>query len=155
MNRQQRRQAAKHKGTGQNYADVLAKRQIGKETLRMAMEDQAVALAADIICQRQLWGVVIALNEVFQFGPKRTRQFLEAMEAVTDDFEAMRKEHGDDYAEEKLRQRAEKVSGVKIRYQHEAEREAWEEMKAQAANEEGDHARDHEDAARPAEASDR
>ena len=145
MNRQQRRQAAKHKGAGQNYADVLAKRQIGKETLRMAMEDQAVALAADIICQRQLWGVVIALNEVFQFGPKRTRQFLEAM----------RKDHGDDYAEEKLRQRAEKVSGVKIRYQHEAEREAWEEMKAQAANEEGDHARDHEDAARPAEASDR
>ena len=121
----------------------------------MAMEDQAVALAADIICQRQLWGVVIALNEVFQFGPKRTRQFLEAMEAVTDDFEAMRKEHGDDYAEEKLRQRAEKVSGVKIRYQHEVEREAWEEMKAQAANEEGAHARDHEDAARPAEASDR
>lgn len=155
MNRQQRRQAAKHKGAGQNYADVLAQRQIGKETLRMAMEDQAVALAADIICQRQLWGAVIALNEQFQFGPKRTVAFLNAMESVTDDFEAMKKEHGDDYAEEKLRQRAEQVSGVKIRYQHEAEREAWEEMKAQAANEEDAHARDHQDAARPAEASDR
>mgnify|MGYP006967154402 FL=1 len=152
VNRQQRRQAAKHKGTGQNYADVLAKRQIGKETLRMAMEDQAVALAADIICQRQLWGAVIALNEVFQFGPKRTRQFLEAMESVTDDFEAMRKEHGDDYAEEKLRHRAEQVSGIKIRYQHEAERDAWEKMKDEG---ESDDARDHEDAARPAEQSDR
>ena len=137
MNRQQRRQAAKHKGAGQNYADVLAKRQIGKETLRMAMEDQAVALAADIICQ---------------FGPKRTRQFLEAMESVTDDFEAMRKEHGDEYAEEKLRHRAEQVSGVKIRYQHEAERDAWEKMKDEG---ESDDARDHEDAARPAEQSDR
>lgn len=130
VNRQQRRQEAKQKGRWQNYADVLTKRQIGKETLRMAMEDEAVALAADIICQRQLWGAVIALNEVFQFGPKRTRQFLEAMEAVTDDFNAMKAEHGDDYAEEKLRQRAEKVSGITIRYQHEAERDTYLQMKA-------------------------
>ena len=151
MNRQQRRHAAKNKGTGQSYADVLAKRKIGQQTLRMAMEDQAVALAADIICQRQLWGAVIALNEVFQFGPKRTRQFLEAMEAVTDDFEAMRKDHGDEYAEEKLRHRAEQVSGVKIRYQHEVEREAWEKMKNKG---EDTDARNHEDAARPAERSD-
>lgn len=152
MNRQQRRQAAKHKGAGQNYADVLAKRQIGKETLRMAMEDQAVALAADIICQRQLWGAVIALNEKWSFGPKRTKDFLETMEAIVDEFNEMKQKHGDAYAEEKLRERAEKVSGVKIRYQHEAEREAWEKMKNEG--EDAD-ARDHEDAARPAEQSDR
>ena len=136
MNRQQRRQAARQqKGNGQNYADVLAKRQIGKETLRMAMEDKAVELAADIKCQRMLWGAVVALNEQFQFGPKRTQDFMDAIENVAKDFETMKKENGDEYAEEKLRERAEKVSGIKIRYQHEAEREAWEKFKAQNGGE--------------------
>lgn len=134
-NRQQRRQAARQKGYGQNFADVLAKRQLGRETLRMAMEDQAVALAADIMCQRQLWGAVIALNEQFQFGPKRTRDFLETLEKIVEEFDAMRAEHGDEFAEEKLRQRAEQVSGVKIRYSHEAEREAYQKMKEKEAKE--------------------
>ena len=137
MNRQQRRNAAKHKGNGQSYADVIAKRKIGEATLRMAMEDKAVALAADILCQRQLWAAVIALNERFQFGPKRTKDFLAAIEQVTDDFESMKKENGDAYAEEKLRERAEQVSGVKIQYQHEAEREAWEKMKAAGTDGDG------------------
>lgn len=136
MNRQQRRQAARQqKGNGQSYADVLAKRKIGKETLRMAMEDKAVELAADIKCQRMLWGAVVALNEQFQFGPKRTQDFMEAIENVAKEFEAMKQRNGDEYAEEKLRERAEKVSGIKIRYQHEAEREAWEKFKAQNGGE--------------------
>lgn len=133
MNRQQRRQAAKQKGRGQNYADVIAKRQIGKATLRMAMEDEAVALAADIKCQQMLWGAVIALNEQFGFGEKRTRDFLEAMGRIADEFEAMQQESGYEYAEEKLRQRASKVSGVDIRYQHEAERDTYLQLMTQGA----------------------
>lgn len=43
------------KRKGETYADILAKKRIGQETLRMAMEDEAVRLASDIICQRQLW----------------------------------------------------------------------------------------------------
>ena len=132
MNREQRRrqkrQDAHHKGTGQNYADVIAKKKIGRETLRMAMEDKAVELAADINCQQMLWGAVIALNERFGFGEKRTRDFLEAMGEIADDFEQMHKDHGYEYAEEKLRQRAAEVSGVDIKYQHEVEREAWDKM---------------------------
>ena len=108
------------KRKGETYADVLARKRIGEETLRMAMEDQAVKLASDIICQRQLWAVIVTLNERYQFGPKRTRDFFEAMERVLDDFEQMKKDNGDAYAEEKLRQRAEQVSGIKIQYQHEA-----------------------------------
>lgn len=108
------------KRNGETYADVLARKRIGQETLRMAMEDQAVKLASDIICQRQLWAVIVTLNEKYQFGPKRTKDFFEAMEAVLDEFERIKKENGDAYAEEKLRQRAEQVSGIKIQYQHEA-----------------------------------
>lgn len=113
------------KRPGETYADVLAKRKIGEQTLALAMEDEAVALRADIYCQRQLWAAVVALNEQFQFGPKRTRDFLDQMERIADEFEAMKKENGDAYAEEKLRQRAEQVSGIKVRYQHESERAAY------------------------------
>ena len=128
MNRQQRRAQARRKGPGMTHADVLARREIGKQTLRMAMEDEAVALAADIKCQQMLWGAVIALNEQFGFGEKRTRDFLEAMGKIADEFEAMREQDGYEYAEEKLRQRASQVSGVEIRYQHETEIEAWKQM---------------------------
>ena len=128
MNRQQRRAQARKKGPGMTHADVLARRKIGQQTLRMAMEDQAVALAADIKCQQMLWGAVIALNEQFGFGEKRTRDFLEAMGKIADEFEAMREQDGYEYAEEKLRQRASQVSGVDIHYQHETEIQAWRQM---------------------------
>lgn len=117
------------KAPGETYADVLAKRKIGQKTLELAMEDEAVALRADIYCQRQLWGAVVTLNEQFQFGPKRTMAFLEALEKIVDEYDELKKEHGDTYAEEKLRQRAEQVSGVKVLYQHEAERAAYTAMK--------------------------
>lgn len=129
MNRKERRAQARQKGRGETHADVLAKRQIGRATLRMAMEDEAVKLAADIMSQRMLWAVVVALNERFDFGPKRTVQLMEAMDKVLADFEDMKAKGGDEYAEEKLRQRASQVSGVNVRYSHEAEREAWGKMR--------------------------
>lgn len=128
MNREQRRAEARKKKQGWNYMDVMTQKQIGRQTLRMAMEDEAVALAADIKCQQMLWGAVIALNEQFGFGEKRTRDFLEAMGKIADEFEAMREKDGYEYAEEKLRQRASQVSGVDIRYQHESEIQAWKQM---------------------------
>ena len=121
------------KRQGETYADVIARRKIGQQTLRMAMEDQAVALASDIKCQQMLWTVIVALNELYDFGPKRTQAVLDAAGQIAEEFENMRLEHGYDFAEEKLRQRAEQVSGVKIKYQHEAEREAWEQLKAKEA----------------------
>lgn len=133
MNRQQRRAEARKKKQGWNYMDVMTQKQIGKETLRMAMEDEAVRLAADIICQRLLWAVVVALNEQFQFGAKRTRDLLEAMDLVLADFETLKARHGDQYAEEKLRERASKVSGINVRYMHEAERDVMEQMKEEGA----------------------
>ena len=129
MNREQRRKAARNKAKGETFVDALTKQKIGRETIRLAMEDKAVELAADIICQRQLWASVVAMNELWQVGPKRSRDFLNAIEAVVDEFNAMKQEHGDAYAEEKLRERAEKVSGIKLYYQHETERKAWEQFK--------------------------
>lgn len=52
MNRQQRRAQARGRAPGMNYAGELARKRIGQQTLRMAMEDEAVRLASDILCQR-------------------------------------------------------------------------------------------------------
>lgn len=109
------------KAPGETYADVLAKRKIGEKTLELAMHDEAVNFAADIKTQRMLWAAVVALNEQFQFGPKRTRDFMAAMDEIVQEFDTMKKENGDAYAEEKLRQRASQVSDIEIKYQHEAE----------------------------------
>lgn len=109
------------KAPGETYADVLAKRKIGEKTLELAMHDEAVNFAADIKTQRMLWAAVVALNEKFQFGPKRTRDFMASMDEIIQEFDAMKEENGDAYAEEKLRQRASQVSGIDIQYQHETE----------------------------------
>ena len=109
------------KAPGETYADVLAKRKIGEKTLELAMHDEAVNFAADIKTQRMLWAAVVALNEQFQFGPKRTQDFMTAMDEIVQEFYAMKEENGDAYAEEKLRQRASQVSGLDIQYQHEVE----------------------------------
>lgn len=139
MNRQQRRQQQKaaRKSHGESYADVIAKRKIGEATLKMAMEDKAVELAADIKTQRMLWAVIVALNEKYEWGPKRTRDLLEAMDLVLADFATMKEEHGDDYAEEKLRERAAKVSGIDVKYMHEAEIEAYQKIKEKEASDNG------------------
>lgn len=139
MNRQQRRQQQKaaRKAKGESYADVIAKRKIGEATLKMAMEDKAVELAADIKTQRMLWAVIVALNEKYEWGPKRTRDLLEAMDLVLADFATMKEEHGDDYAEEKLRERAAKVSGIDVKYMHEAEIEAYQKIKEKEASDNG------------------
>ena len=139
MNRQQRRQQQKaaRKAKGESYADVIAKRKIGEATLKMAMEDKAVELAADIKTQRMFWAVIVALNEKYEWGPKRTRDLLEAMDLVLADFATMKEEHGDDYAEEKLRERASKVSGIDVKYMHEAEIEAYQKIKEKEASDNG------------------
>ena len=56
----------------------------------------------------------------------------QAWEAVT----IKTKKNGDEYAEEKLRQRASQVSGVQVKYQHEAEKETWKQMQKEK---DGDH----------------
>lgn len=115
------------KRPGENYADVLARKAIGRKTLELAMHDEAVSFAADIKCQRMLWAAIVALNEQYQFGPKRTRDFLNAMDQINQEFYEMKEQNGDAYAEEKLRQRASQVSGIEIKYQHEAEMAAMRE----------------------------
>lgn len=126
-NRSQRRAAAK-KRPGENYADVLAKKRMIKESIDRQVHSNAVALEADIKTQRFLWMAVVALNEAFGFGGERARRFLVTLQEVAEECEKMAHENGAYYAQRKLMERASQITGVDITPVHEeAMRKAREE----------------------------
>ena len=121
-NRQQRRAAMKKgKRPGETYADVLAKQKMIKEAVDRSVHDHSVAIEADIKAQRAMWMSVCALNEAFGFGGVRARRFLQALEEVADEIEAMAAKHGGLYAKAKLMERASKILEVELQPVHEEE----------------------------------
>lgn len=121
-NRQQRR-AAKHKGKrpGETYADVLTKKKMIEEAVRESVHDHSVAIEADIKSQRIMWMSVVALNKAFGFGGKRSLDYLNALQEVADEVEAMAKKHGAVYAKAKLMEAAGKITGIDVKPVYEEE----------------------------------
>ena len=117
MGKKQRRQLP----PGMTYAEVLAMEKRQMEAIRAAAADDAVRIESGIQTQRAMWLMVVAMAEAFGLGPKRVDRFVRAFQAATDEFEQMVKDNDWDYALEKLRLKAEEVSGVKIDYLYETE----------------------------------
>lgn len=115
--------AKKHKGLpkGATYADKLARDRMLKEAVEQAARDDMVAIRADIRAQRVLWMAVCAMGEAFGMGPTRAQQFFQAFDDVTNWLDDLSQKHGAEYALDKLRQQAEKVSGIEIGYLYEKE----------------------------------
>ena len=85
------------------------------------VHSESVRLEADIINQRMLWEAVVALNDEFGFGGQRAVRFMEALGRVADEGLKRREADGEQYAFEKLRQRAAQITGIDIKYIHEDE----------------------------------
>lgn len=100
----------KHSGKprGMNYADMLARKRMIREAVQEAADDATVQLRADMATQKALWLAVCSVADAYGFGPER-----------------IKKEVDTDYAYEKLRLKAERVTGMKIEYlyEHEAQEE--------------------------------
>ena len=119
-NRQQRRaQMRKGKRPGETYADVLARKQLVAKAVEKSVHDENVKLEADIKQQRLMWECIVALNEAYGFGGVRAVRFMEAIDKVAQEVEAMKQEVDAQYAYEKLRQRASEITGIDIKYIHE------------------------------------
>jgi len=101
---------------GMTYAEVLAMQKRQAEAIRAAARDDAVRIESGIQTQRAMWLMVVAMAEAFGLGPKRVDRFIESFQAATDWFVQMEQDNDTDYTLEKLRQKAEEVSGVKIAY---------------------------------------
>lgn len=106
----------KGKPSGMTYADMLAQKRMMREAVQQAASDATVQVRADVATQRALWLAVCSIADAYGFGPERMKQFFVALQENTDDLEAKRREVDDDFAYEKLRLRAEKVTGMQIKY---------------------------------------
>lgn len=104
---------------GMTYAEVLAENRRRAQLIRQAAESDAVRIQSGIQTQRAMWLMVVAMADAFGLGPKRVDRFITAFQAATDEFEAMAAANDFDYALEKLRRKAEEVSGVSIDYLYE------------------------------------
>lgn len=106
---------------GMTYAQKLARERRIQRAVEDAAVDATVRVRADIQSQQMLWLCVVSMAEAFGLGPKRTSDFFASLQVVSEWVEEMTKEHGRQYALEKLRQKAEKASGVPIAYLYEQE----------------------------------
>lgn len=115
--------AKKHKQLprGVNYAQVLAAEKREKEAKVKRERQIELYMHTEIYVQRALWLSAVSIAEAYGFGPKRMESYFEKLKENSDDFDRMCEENDYDYALEKLRQRAEEVSGAKLEYLYEKE----------------------------------
>lgn len=119
MNRQQRRALARKKGPGMTYADQLSRQRAIRTGINLAARDATVQVEADTATQRAMWLMVCSIADAYGFGPKRDGAVLCGVAAEHRGLERMKAEDGDEYAYEKMRQKAERVTGTKIKYLYE------------------------------------
>lgn len=115
--------AKKHKPLpkGMNYAQVLAEEKRKKDLQARVEHETELQIHAEIFVQRALWLSVVSIADAYGYGPKRLEPYFEKLKENGDEFDQMCEEYDYDYALEKLRQKAEKVTGAKLEYKYERE----------------------------------
>ena len=106
---------------GMTLADELARKRMLRQAMQNAAEDATVQVRADTATQRALWLAVCSIADAYGIGPERMPRFFVALQENTDELERMRAEVDEDYAYEKLRLKAEQVTGMPITYLYEYE----------------------------------
>lgn len=97
---------------GQTYADVLAAEKRKKEQERQI----EMKLHTEVFVQRALWLSAVSIADAYGFGPERMERYFNKLRENSEEFDRMTEENDYDYALEKLRQKAEKVTGAKLEY---------------------------------------
>lgn len=106
---------------GMTLADELARKRMLREAMQNAADDATVQVRADTATQRALWLAVCSIADAYGIGPERMPRFFVALQENTEELERMRAEVDEDYAYEKLRLKAEQVTGMPITYLYEYE----------------------------------
>lgn len=115
--------AKKHKSLpqGVNYAQVLAEEKKQKELRQKREHEIELQMHTEIFVQRALWLSVVSIADAYGFGPKGLEPYFEKLQENSDEFDRMCEEVDYEYALEKLRQKAEKVTGAELNYKYERE----------------------------------
>ena len=99
----------------------LRQQQLIRQEIHEQVHDAVLHVEADTAIQRALWLAVVSVADAYGFGPKRLEKFFAAFQENTDDLMRMTREADEEYAYEKLRRKAEEVTGIKIQYLYEHE----------------------------------
>lgn len=123
MKKKPKKQKKHHAGKphGATYADVLAYQRKKDEAIERAAQSAVTKVTSNQQAQRVQWIDIIAIHEAFGIGPDRFEKFFECAIEISNEVERMRKDVDDEYAWEKLRERAAKVSGINFSYVYEGE----------------------------------
>ena len=116
---QKKRKNTRCTANGVPLAAKLARDRMLREAMQQAAHDATVQVESDIRTQRALWRSVASIAD--GFGPERIKKFFVALQDNSEEFERMKNEVDEDYANEKLRLKAERVTGMEIKYLYEAE----------------------------------
>lgn len=130
MNRKQRRHSGK--SCGMSFAEQLARKKMLQEAAQRAACDVAVQIKSDIHTQKMSWLIMLALNDEFQFGQSRYARLAQALHKRSVWFDDMVKGADEEYATEKLRQEAERVTREELEFVWDKELQA-----ARKKNEDG------------------
>lgn len=101
---------------GATYADILAEKRARMRAIDKAAEDGMVELRANAHTQRAMWLMVCSVADAYGFGPERMKLFLETLQRNAEELQRMIDEVDEDYAYEKMRRKAEQVTGEKLEY---------------------------------------
>lgn len=115
MNRAERRRLIKN---GVPRAEVERRAALERK-IDQYTRDATVQVQADTATQRAMWLMVVSIADAYGFGPKRMEKFFQALEANTEQLRKWTQENGEEYAYEKMRQAAEKATGIEIKYLYE------------------------------------
>lgn len=106
---------------GATYAQVLAAEKKQKGLKAKAERDAELQMHTEIYVQRALWMSIVSIADAYGFGPKGLEPYFEKLHENSDEFDRMCEEVDYEYALEKLRQKAEKVTGAELNYKYEKE----------------------------------
>ena len=101
---------------GATYADILAEKKARMRAIDKAAEDGMVELRSNAHTQRAMWLMVCSVADAYGFGPERMKLFLETLQSNAEELQRMIDEVDEDYAYEKMRRKAEQVTGEKLEY---------------------------------------
>lgn len=107
------------KPEGMTYADMLAWQNSLQKKAEEFAKNETQRVLADRQAQRMAWLYIVALNEQFGFGPKRTEELEAAVKMLSEEYAEDVRENDQDYADEKLRKRVSKVRGHEVKYLYE------------------------------------
>lgn len=104
--------------------DELTKRKLVYEGVEKTSTDIALKIKIDRSNQKALWLAIVAVNDAYGFGSKRIQPFINSLLSISNEYQKMKTDNDEEYADEKLRMKVEQITDTKIDYLYEDEMKA-------------------------------